>query len=119
MIERLAERRAMPREMINQPAILYFDGIGGGHPCVVRNISALGACLSTPYHMFPGEFDLAFSGFHRKFACRVVWRRANLSGVAFVLRRCAPNPVSEKIKLASIIEHNLPKALAPMGAVDG
>jgi hypothetical protein len=29
MIERLAERRALPREVINLPALLSFDGISG------------------------------------------------------------------------------------------
>jgi hypothetical protein len=118
MIQRSAERRALPREVINFPALLSFDGISGVHPCVVRDISALGACLSTPYYMFARKLDLSFDGFHSTFSCRVVWRRATLSGVVFVLRRTS-NPVRGKIELASIIQHNLPKALPPMGAVNG
>ena len=119
MIQRSAERRALPREAINFPALLSFDGISGLHPCVVRDISALGACLSTPYYMFASDFDLSFSGFHRTFACRVVWRRATSSGVVFVLHRGAPKPVSAKVELASIIQLNLPKALPPMRCVNG
>jgi hypothetical protein len=103
MIEMSVERRALRREVINLPALLSFDGISGVHPCVVRDISALGACLSTPYYIFAKDFDLSFSGFHSWFACRVVWRRAPLSGVVFVLRRRAPKPVSVKVELASII----------------
>jgi hypothetical protein len=114
MIERSLERRALPREVINLPAVLSFDGISGVHPCVVRDMSAFGACLSAPYYMFASDFDLSFSGFHRKFACRVVWRQATLCGVVFVLRRRAPNSVSEKVELASSIQHNLPKVLPPM-----
>jgi hypothetical protein len=105
------ERRALPREIINRPALLSFDGILGVHPCIVRDISAFGACLSTPYYMFAGDFDLAFSGFHRTFACRVVWRRCTLSGVVFVLRRRTPKSVSGKVELASIIQLNQPNAL--------
>jgi hypothetical protein len=118
MIERSVERRALPREVINMPAMLSFDGISGVHPCVVRDINALGACLSTPYYMFARDFDLSFSGFRRTLACRVVWRRATLSGVVFVLRRRAPKPVSVKIELASIIQLNRPNALPPLQSVE-
>ena len=89
MIKRSVERRALPRELINLSAILSFDGISGTHPCVVRDINAFGACLSTPYYIFAREFDLFCSDFHETLACRIVWRRATLSGVVFVLR--APN----------------------------
>jgi hypothetical protein len=101
MIERSVERRALPREVINLPAMLSFDGISGLHPCVVRNINTFGACLSTPYYIFAPDCDLSFSGFQRTLACRVVWRRATLCGVVFILRRRAPESVDVKAKLAS------------------
>jgi hypothetical protein len=72
MIERSVERRALPREVINLPAMLSFDGISGLHPCVVRDINTFGACLSTTYYIFARDFDLSLSGFHRTLACRVV-----------------------------------------------
>jgi hypothetical protein len=93
MIERSTERRALPRQVINVPALLSFDGIVGVYPCVVRDINAFGACLSTPYFIFAREFDLLFSGFNKTLACRIVWRRPAFSGVVFVLRRCTPKPV--------------------------
>jgi len=113
MIERSLERRALPREVINLPGMLSFDGISGVHACVVRNINAFGACLSTPYYLFARDFDLSFSGFHRTLGCRVVWRRGTLSGVVFVLRR-APQLVSIKAEVASIIQLGLPNALPPL-----
>jgi hypothetical protein len=113
MIQRSAERRALPREVINFPARLSFVGISGVHPCVVRDINVLGACLSTPYYMFANDFDLSFSGFHRTFPCRVVWRRATFCSVAFVLRRQARRPVSAKLDLGSIIQLNLGNTLPP------
>ncbi|WLB23989.1 PilZ domain-containing protein [Bradyrhizobium japonicum] len=112
MIERSIERRALPREVVNVPALLSFDGITGVHPCVVRDINAFGACLSSPYYIFASEFELLFSGFHKTLACRVVWRRATLSGVVFVVRRRLPKPES-----ASINQLNLPNALLPMRPV--
>jgi hypothetical protein len=111
MIERSVDRRALPREIINLPALLSFDGISGVHPCVVHDTNVFGACLSTPYYMFANDFDLSFEGFHRTFACRVAWRRATLSGVVFVLRRRALKSVSAKVELASIIQLNRPDAL--------
>jgi hypothetical protein len=108
MIERSVERRALPREVINAPALLSFDGITGVHPCVVRDINAFGACLSSPCYICASEFDLLFSGFHNTLACRVVWRRTTLSGVVFVVRRRAPKPES-----ASIVQLNVPTALVP------
>jgi hypothetical protein len=61
MIESSMERRALPREVINRPALLSFAGIYGRHPCVVRDINVFGACLSTPYYMFANNCDLSFS----------------------------------------------------------
>jgi len=83
MIERLVERRALPRKVIDLPALLSFDGISGVHPCIVHDFNAIGACLSTPYYLFASDFDLSFNRFSSTFACRVVWRQAVLSGLVF------------------------------------
>jgi hypothetical protein len=115
MIQRSVERRALPREIINFPARLSFDGISGDHPCVVRDINAFGACISTPYYIFAGEFDLWFGGFHRTFACRVVWRRATLCGVVFMR---APKLVRVEFGLASIIQLNRPNVLPRIRSVE-
>lgn len=112
MIESSMERCALPREIVNVPALLSFDGIIGVHPCVVRDINAFGACLSAPYYIFASEFDLLFRGLHKKLACRVVWRRATISGVVFVVRRRATKPVS-----ASVIQLNPCNALPPVRPV--
>ena len=111
MIERLVERRALPRKVIDLPALLSFDGISGVHPCIVHDINAIGACLSTPYYLFASDFDLSFNGFSSTFACRVVWRRAVLSGVVFVLRRRA----NARRELANIAQ----QTLQPMPPVNG
>jgi hypothetical protein len=55
MIERLVERRALPRKVIDLPALLSFDGISGVHPCIVHDFNAIGACLSTPYYLFASD----------------------------------------------------------------
>jgi hypothetical protein len=118
MVEESVERRALPREIINQPAMLSFDGISGVHPCVVRDINVFGACLSAPYYMFASDFDLSFSGFHRTLACRVVWRRVTRCGIVFVLRRRVPKSMSARVELARIIQLNRPNAPPAMRSVE-
>ena len=83
----MTERRALERLTLNQTAQLSFDGIDGVHPCMVRNISAFGACISAPFTIFASELELSFDGFRRTFVCRVVWRKETLCGVSFVSHR--------------------------------
>ncbi|MDI3560468.1 PilZ domain-containing protein [Bradyrhizobium sp. Arg816] len=86
----MIERRAMKRITINRAARLSFGEIRGTHPCVVRDINALGACISAPYYIFADEFVLSFDGHSGVFFCRVVWRKETLRGVSFLLRRRSP-----------------------------
>jgi hypothetical protein len=84
----MLERRAWKRIPINRMALLSFHGVSGVHPCTVHDVSATGACISAPYHIFANEFELSFDGFSRNFLCRVVWRKQTLCGVSFVSRPC-------------------------------
>ncbi|MEH2488888.1 PilZ domain-containing protein [Bradyrhizobium sp. AZCC 2230] len=83
----MIERRATERIPINRAARLSFGEIRGTHPCMVRDISALGACISTPYYIFAKEFVLSFDAHSGIVICRVVWRKETLCGVSFRLRR--------------------------------
>jgi hypothetical protein len=82
----MIERRAFDRIPVNQLALVSFDRIRGVHPATVRDISALGACISAPYYIFAHEFELSFDGFHRIFVCRVAWKTGTICGVSFVSR---------------------------------
>ncbi|XUJ33860.1 PilZ domain-containing protein [Bradyrhizobium japonicum] len=79
----MIERRAMKRIPINRAARLSFGEIHGTHPCLVRDINALGARISTPYYIFADEFVLSFDGHSGIFYCRVVWKKGTLCGVSF------------------------------------
>ncbi|WP_445221939.1 PilZ domain-containing protein [Bradyrhizobium sp. Pa8] len=83
----MIERRAMKRIPINRAARLSFGELRETHPCLVRDINALGACISAPYYIFADEFVLSFDGHSGIFFCRVVWRKQTLRGVSFLLRR--------------------------------
>ena len=82
----MIERCALDRIPINQLALVAFDGIPGVHPATVRDISAIGACISAPYYIFAHEFQLSFDGFRKSFICRVVWKTGTLCGVLIVSR---------------------------------
>ena len=99
----MIERRAMERIPINRAARLSFDGIRGTPPCVVRDISALGACISTPYYIFANEFVLSFEGHSGIFICRVVWRKATLCGVSFLLRRHSPKLANDSGEPTNVV----------------
>lgn len=57
---------------------------GGGIDCMVRNMSAAGACLEvvSPFGI-PDEFTLVVQTDHFQRPCHVAWRRHNRMGVAF------------------------------------
>jgi hypothetical protein len=78
----MAELRTTKRERTYKVAMAW----AGGHattPCIVRNISPSGACLSShSIEEIPDVFNLAFAG-GRSRTCRVIWRKAKLIGVAF------------------------------------
>ncbi|MCP3390848.1 PilZ domain-containing protein [Bradyrhizobium sp. CCGB12] len=99
----MIERRAMNRIPINRAARLSFGGISGAHPCIVRDISALGACISTPYYIFANEFALSFDGHSGIFFCRVVWRKGTLCGVCFVLRRRSPQSANDCSNTTNVV----------------
>ncbi|WP_314963646.1 PilZ domain-containing protein [Bradyrhizobium cosmicum] len=99
----MAERRAMKRIPINRAARLSFGEMSGTHPCVVRDMSALGACISTPYYIFASEFALSFDGHSGTFTCRVVWRKETLCGVCFVLRRSSPKLANDCSNTTNVV----------------
>ncbi|UFW85963.1 PilZ domain-containing protein [Bradyrhizobium barranii] len=99
----MIERRAMKRIPINRAARLSFGQISGTHPCVVRDISALGACISTPYYIFASEFVLSFDGHSGNFICRVAWRKRTLCGVCFLLRRSSPKLANDLSSPTNVI----------------
>lgn len=63
--------------------------------CLVRNISAEGAKLVfSEIGAVPQEFDLSVHQTGRTFRARVIWRRSDEAGVAFLEPRPQSAPVS-------------------------
>ncbi|WP_426611225.1 PilZ domain-containing protein [Bradyrhizobium sp. McL0616] len=98
----MIERRAMERIPINRAARLSFGEIRGTHPCMVRDINALGACISTPYYVFANEFVLSFDGHSATFICRIMWRKGTLCGVSFLLRSRSPRLANDSCEPTNV-----------------
>ncbi len=53
--------------------------------CIVMDLSREGACLQIASTLgVEGDIELSFDNFHSRRPCKVVWRKANRLGVAFI-----------------------------------
>jgi CheY-like chemotaxis protein len=77
------DRRKISRSGKLKAATISFDG-GDVIRCVIRNLSAGGACLdvASPRGV-PDNFDLIIESDHIRHSCRVAWRKEKQMGVAF------------------------------------
>jgi hypothetical protein len=79
----MLEQRKTTRHRVLKTGTITFNR-AGGISCMVRNISAAGACLEveTPIGI-PDDFTLLIDTDHARHACRVSWRKDNRIGVIF------------------------------------
>ena len=73
----MPDRRRAPRVRTLQGAQIPDQHGGAAISCVVRNLSATGACLLVV------SFDLVLNRDKSRYPCRVLWRTANQVGVEF------------------------------------
>jgi PilZ domain-containing protein len=84
----MPDRRRAPRLQTLQGAQVIDQHNGAAIVCVVRNLSATGACLLVVSHDgVPDSFDLTLNGDKSRYPCRVLWRTANQVGVEFQVTR--------------------------------
>jgi hypothetical protein len=77
------EQRKAPRKETRKVGVILLTN-GGGMRCVVRNMSAFGACLEVLNHFgVPLDIILVIAGERLKRRCRIVWRSNNQLGVLF------------------------------------
>jgi hypothetical protein len=80
----MPDRRRAPRARTLQGAQIPDQHGGAAIGCVVRNLSATGACLLVVSHdRVPDSFDLVLNRDKSRYPCRVLWRTANQVGVEF------------------------------------
>jgi len=77
------ERRKLPRQRTFKGGTILFEP-GGTMDCVVRNLTAAGACLEATHSTaLPDHFALIIKPESVKRSCVVVWRAADRIGVHF------------------------------------
>jgi hypothetical protein len=78
------DRRCSVRRKTYKGARIAFDGRRAAISCIVRNISAGGACLAVDSPVgIPATFSLEFDSGELSRPCRVVWCKESRMGVAF------------------------------------
>jgi hypothetical protein len=86
------ERRAKYRAKTALPGSAALVKAAADTPCVVLNLSAYGACIAfAPDAEVPRLFQLSVGPDPALQTVRVIWRRANTVGVAFLAPRAAPD----------------------------
>jgi PilZ domain len=78
------ERKPHPRRRTLKPAKIVFDRRNCVIDCMVRNVSAAGACLELPSTVgVPDRFDLMVATETYPRHCRVAWKDDTRVGVTF------------------------------------
>jgi hypothetical protein len=79
----MLERRKVSRHRILKAGTIAFNR-AGGISCLVRNISAFGACLEviSPFGI-PDDFTLVIENDHVQRPCHVTWKKDKRIGIAF------------------------------------
>jgi hypothetical protein len=81
-----AIRKRETRKSLRRPGWITLDGGFAVRPCVVQDISSMGAKITADNAIgLPGTLRLAFARDARTGRnCQVVWRRGNSIGVRFI-----------------------------------
>ena len=80
----MQERRHSPRTRTLRAARILFNNRRSVIDCMVRNVSAHGACLLVANVVgIPASFDLMIDGESASRACTMVWHAHNRLGIEF------------------------------------
>jgi hypothetical protein len=80
----VAQRKTDPRRRTLKPGKIVFNRRGSVIDCMVRNMSAAGACLEFPSTVgVPDRFDLVIASETHPRACLVAWKDRTRLGVTF------------------------------------
>ena len=80
----MLDRRQSPRDKVLYGGVAEINERGSTMNCVVRNISAGGACVEFDKNAkLPEEMNLTIPRKGRSFLARIIWRQADRVGLAF------------------------------------
>lgn len=90
----MLERRVKHRAKTALPGSAAFAKSADEAQCVVLNLSGFGACIAfAPDADVPRVFELRIGLAPEMQTVRVIWRRANTVGVAFLTPRAVPDVI--------------------------
>jgi hypothetical protein len=90
----MEERRRTVRERTYLGGVVAFNRQASTMDCLVRNLSPRGAKLALDgTGILPDSFDLNIERKERSYRARLVWRRFNDVGVAFIDGRVGAKPL--------------------------
>lgn len=90
----MLERRAKYRANTALPGSAAFARAQAEVQCVVLNLSGHGACVAfAPDAEVPRVFELRIGHDPKVQTVRVIWRRTNTVGVAFLAPRAVPDVI--------------------------
>jgi len=98
----MLDRRQSPRDKVLYCGVAGINERGSTMDCVVRNISAGGACVELDQAAkLPEEVNLTVARKGRSFLAKMIWRQANRVGLAFRTMMTAPQRNQEAPVAAS------------------
>ena len=90
----MLERRINHRAKVALPGVAAFAKLADEVPCVVLSHSDRGACIAfAPGTEMPRIFGLRVGSAVEMQTARIVWRRTNTVGVAFMVPRTVPDVI--------------------------
>jgi hypothetical protein len=92
----MIERRSKRRSKIALAGSASFPKDSIERPCVILNLSAIGACVAfAPNVEIPRMFELRAGPNTGLMTVRTIWKRSNTVGVAYVVQRVAPDVIQD------------------------
>jgi hypothetical protein len=80
----MQDRRQLGRDKVLLGGVAEINEIGATVDCVVRNFSEKGACVEVHARAnLPEQINLTIKRKGRSYLARMIWRRANMVGLAF------------------------------------
>src|SRR5215204_4052160 len=110
----MLDRSQGPRDKVLYGGVAEINERGSTMDCVVRNISAGGACVEVDQNAkLPEEMNLTIARKGRSYLARMIWRQANRVGLAFrTMTTDAPaDDIDERLRRSQIKQRQLKRRI--------
>ncbi len=111
----MLDRRQSPRDKVLYGGVAEINERGSTMNCVVRNISAGGACVEFDQNArLPEEMNLTIVARKgRSFLAKMIWRQANRVGLAFrtMMTDAPTSDLDERLRRSEIKKRQLQRRI--------